>query len=143
MNWPMMISGLLVGCIFGFVLQHGRFCMNTAFREVLLSKDFTVFRIYILALLVMIIGANLLDTYGIIHLKPVPFTWLANVVGGYIFGIGMVLGGGCATGTLYRVGEGMIGSWFAALGFLLFVARIAAAIEMQPLIPQLQNAAHG
>jgi len=128
MNWPMMISGLLVGCIFGFVLQHGRFCMNTAFREVLLSKDFTVFRIYILALLVMIIGANLLDTYGIIHLKPVPFTWLANVVGGYIFGIGMVLGGGCATGTLYRVGEGMIGSWFAALGFLLTAAATLSGV---------------
>ena len=119
MNLPLIVSGLGVGILFGFTLQHGRFCMNTAFREVLLSRDFTVFRIYILALLISIVGANLMDVMGVIHLKAVPFTWVANVIGGYIFGIGMVLGGGCATGTLYRVGEGMIGSWVAFLGFML------------------------
>ncbi len=122
MDWPLIISGLGVGLIFGFTLQHGRFCMNTAFREVLLSRDFTVFRIYVVALLILIIGANGLEVAGIIKLRSIPFTWLANVLGGYLFGIGMVLGGGCATGTLYRIGEGMIGSWFAALGFLLAAA---------------------
>ncbi len=122
MDWPLIISGLGVGIIFGYTLQHGRFCMNTAFREVLLSRDFTVFRIYILALLILIIGANGLEAAGILKLRSIPFTWLANVLGGYLFGIGMVLGGGCATGTLYRIGEGMIGSWFAALGFLLAAA---------------------
>jgi uncharacterized protein len=122
MNWPLIISGLGVGIIFGYTLQHGRFCMNTAFREVLLSRDFTVFRIYILALLILIIGANGLAVAGILKLRSIPFTWLANVLGGYLFGMGMVLAGGCATGTLYRIGEGMIGSWFAALGFLLAAA---------------------
>ena len=128
MDWPLIISGLGVGVIFGYTLQHGRFCMNTAFREVLLSRDFTVFRIYIVALLILILGANGLEVAGIIKLKAVPFTWLANVLGGYIFGIGMVLGGGCATGTLYRVGEGMIGSWFAALGFLLAAASTLSGV---------------
>jgi len=126
MNLPLIVSGLAVGFMFGFVLQHGRFCMNTAFREVLLSRDFTVFRAYILALLVSIIGANLLETFGVIHLKSVPFTWLANALGGYIFGLAMVLGGGCASGTLYRIGEGMIGSWFTALGFMLGAAATLA-----------------
>jgi len=118
MNWSLVISGLAVGFMFGFVLQHGRFCMNTAFREVLFG-DFTVFRAYLIALVVVIVGANALDQMGLIHFRNIPFTWLANVLGGYLFGIGMVLGGGCATGTLYRIGEGMIGSWFAALGFMI------------------------
>ncbi len=122
MNLPLIVSGLAVGFLFGYVLQHGRFCMNTAFREVLLSRDFTVFRAYILALVVLILGANLMDWLGIIHFRFIPFTWVANMLGGYIFGIGMVLGGGCATGTLYRVGEGMIGSWFTALGFMITAA---------------------
>jgi hypothetical protein len=56
----LIASGILTGFLFGYVLQHGRFCMNTAFREVLLSKDFTVFRAYVVALLVSIVGANLL-----------------------------------------------------------------------------------
>jgi len=138
MNWPLIISGLAVGMIFGFVLQHGRFCMNTAFREVLLSRDFTVFRAYLLALLILIVGANLMEVTGIIHLRKIPFNWLANMVGGYIFGIGMVIGGGCASGTLYRIGEGMIGSWLAALGFMLTTAAMLGGV-LQPLTVFMQN----
>jgi len=117
-NWALILSGLAVGFMFGFVLQHGRFCMNTAFREILFG-DFTVFRAYILALVVVIIGAHALRHFGLIEMRNIPFTWFANMIGGFIFGIGMVLGGGCASGTLYRIGEGMIGSWLAALGFML------------------------
>lgn len=130
MNWPLVISGLLVGAVFGYVLQHGRFCMNTGFREVLFG-DYTVFRAYILALVVLVVGSTVLDELGIIHFRSIPFTWLGNALGGYIFGIGMVLGGGCATGTLYRIGEGMIGSWFAALGFML----MTTAMYSGPLRP--------
>ena len=50
--------------------------------------------------------------------------WLANILGGYLFGIGMVLAGGCASGTWYRVGEGLVGSWMAALGFMLGAAAV-------------------
>ncbi|MGJ8455827.1 YeeE/YedE family protein, partial [Pseudothermotoga sp. U03pept] len=46
-----------------------------------------------------------------------PLNWIANIVGGYIFGIGMVLAGGCASGVTYRVGEGMTTAWLAALAF--------------------------
>jgi uncharacterized protein len=136
MNWGLVISGLAVGFMFGFVLQHGRFCMNTAFREVLFG-DFTVFRAYLVALLVVIIGANALDQLGIIHFRNIPFTWLANVLGGYLFGIGMVLAGGCATGTLYRVGEGMIGSWFAALGFMIMAGAMLSG-ALYPVTSFLQ-----
>jgi hypothetical protein len=40
---------------------------------------------------------------------------MANIIGGYIFGLGMVLAGGCASGVTYRVGEGLTTAWFAAL----------------------------
>jgi len=125
MHWALILSGLAVGFMFGFVLQHGRFCMNTAFREVLFG-DFTVFRAYILALVVVIIGAHVFNYMGLITMRDIPFTWFANMVGAYIFGIGMVLAGGCASGTLYRIGEGMIGSWFAALGFMLAASAVAS-----------------
>jgi hypothetical protein len=41
-----------------------------------------------------------------------------NVIGGIIFGIGMVLAGGCASGTLFRVGEGNVSSVIALIGML-------------------------
>jgi uncharacterized membrane protein YedE/YeeE len=41
------------------------------------------------------------------------------VVGGLLFGIGMVVAGGCVSGTLYRIGEGYLASWATLFGILL------------------------
>lgn len=114
-----IISGLLVGVLFGFILQKGRFCMNSAFRDTIFIKDFTYFHAYLLALVIMIIGSNLLNDLEIIHLRAQSFFPLANIIGGYIFGLGIVLAGGCGSGIIYRMGEGQMASWFAVLGFFL------------------------
>jgi len=114
-----IISGLVVGGLIGFILQRGRFCMNTAFRDTIFIKDFTMFRAYLIALIVMIVGSNVLDDMGIIHLKAQTFYPLANIIGGYIFGLGIVLAGGCGSGIIYRMGEGQLASWFAVFGFFL------------------------
>jgi uncharacterized membrane protein YedE/YeeE len=57
--------------------------------------------------------------FGFIQLAEVSFTWLAAVFGGLIFGIGIVLAGGCAAGTWYRTGEGLLGSWIALFAYML------------------------
>lgn len=116
-----LFTALLVGLAFGFVLQRGRFCVNTSFRDIIFIKDFTMFRAYLLALLVAILGANLLEDIGIIEggLRRQAFAVVANVVGGYIFGLGIVLAGGCGSGVLYRVGEGLMAAWVALLGFAI------------------------
>jgi uncharacterized membrane protein YedE/YeeE len=114
-----VISGLVVGGLIGFVLQRGRFCMNTAFRDTIFIKDFTMFRAYLLALIIMIIGSNILNDMGFIHLKAQTFYPFANIIGGFIFGLGIVLAGGCGSGIVYRVGEGQMASWVAVLGFFL------------------------
>ncbi|PKL52021.1 MAG: hypothetical protein CVV37_03295 [Nitrospira bacterium HGW-Nitrospira-1] len=114
-----IISGLIVGGLIGFILQRGRFCMNSAFRDTIFIKDFTLFHAYIVALAIMLIGSNLLDEAGIIHLKAQSFYPLANIIGGYIFGLGIVLAGGCGSGITYKGGEGQIASLFAVFGFFL------------------------
>jgi len=53
---------------------------------------------------------------GVITLTPKPLKIWGAVVGGLVFGIGMVLAAECASGTTYRVGEGMMGSVVAAFG---------------------------
>ena len=110
-------SGLVIGILFGFALQRGRFCMNSAFRDPLLFKDFTLLKAVGLAIAVELVGFYILNIFGLIELNPKSLYILAVPVGAYIFGIGMVVAGGCASGTAYRVGEGMIGSWLALLGF--------------------------
>jgi uncharacterized membrane protein YedE/YeeE len=114
-----ILTGLIVGILFGFALQRGRFCMNSAFRDIILTKEYTLLKAVVVAIIVSMLGFAVMATLGIIQLNPKPFYWGANIIGGFIFGIGMVLAGGCASGTTYRVGEGMVGSFIALLGFMI------------------------
>ena len=129
----LMLSGLVVGIIFGFVLQRGRFCMNSAFRDIILMKEYTLLKAVALAIVVQMIGFHLMATMGWIQLNPKPLYWGAMIFGGFIFGIGMVLAAGCASGTTYRVGEGMMGSFVALLGLMIggLVTSGGALIELK------------
>jgi len=133
-----IVSGLVVGGLFGLILQRGRFCMNSAFRDTIFIKDFTVFHAYLIALAVTIIGAQALNDMGAIHLKAQSFYPLANIVGGYIFGIGMVLAGGCGSGITYRVGEGQLASWFAVFGFFLGIGATTNGV-LKPVYDLLRS----
>jgi hypothetical protein len=114
--WYQVIAGLIIGFIFGFILQRGRYCMNSAFRDIILLKEFKLAKAVTVSLAVLMVGFALFAFPGIITLAPTSFQPLGAVVGGLIFGIGMVFAAGCASGTTYRVGEGMIGSLIAAIG---------------------------
>jgi uncharacterized membrane protein YedE/YeeE len=122
------LTGLFIGAVFGFVMQRGRFCMNSAYREVLF-QDYTMLRAYVLAIVVTMIGANLIEDMGWLQhadetgamvagtLYRQGFAPWANIIGGYIFGLGIVLAGGCGSGILYKVGEGNLAYVFAVFGF--------------------------
>jgi len=141
MNMPVLtiVSGLLIGLIFGFVLQRGRFCVNTAFRDVIFVKDLTMFRAFILALTVIIVGANLLEDMGYIFmLRRQEFAPLANIIGGYMFGLGIVLAGGCGSGILYRTGEGLLAAWVGVFGFFAGVSMMLNGV-LNPLYNFLRS----
>jgi uncharacterized membrane protein YedE/YeeE len=93
--------------------------MNSAFRDIIVLKEYTLLKAVALALLVEMIGFHLMDALNIITLNPKPLFWAGNIVGGLLFGIGMAFAAGCASGTTYRVGEGMMGSFMALLGLAI------------------------
>jgi uncharacterized membrane protein YedE/YeeE len=93
--------------------------MNSAFRDILVLKEYTLLKAVALALLGQLIAFHVLDLLEIITLNPKPLAWGGNILGGFLFGIGMALAAGCASGTTYRVGEGMVGSLMALLGLSL------------------------
>ncbi len=84
-----------------------------------MTRDFRIFKAFVLAVLFQLIVVNALAGLGIFPIRQLPFLWVGNIVGGLIFGVGMVLAAGCASGTWYRMGEGMMGSFVAALGYIL------------------------
>lgn len=114
------------GLAFGFVLQRGRFCFASAFRDLFLLGHGRTMKGVLLGLAIASVG------FGIVMSRQVPITTLgfdppsANILpvgvhtglGGILFGVGMVLAGGCVSGSLYRMGEGYVASWVAFAGVM-------------------------
>lgn len=118
-----MLTGLLCGFLFGFVLQRGRFCITGAFRDMYVTKSNKMFIALLIAISVQSIGFFLMQDTGVLNVSPAEnFAPVAVILGAFVFGIGIILAGGCATGTWYRAGEGLIGSWIALIFYMLFSA---------------------
>ncbi|MEG6532071.1 YeeE/YedE family protein [Caldibacillus thermoamylovorans] len=127
----MLITGLILGALLGFVMQRGRFCLTGGFRDMYIAKDNRMFYALLIAIAIQSIGVYTLIYLGVFTFEAGTFPWLAVIIGSFIFGIGIVLAGGCATGTWYRAGEGLIGSWIALFGYMT----MAAIMKTGPLSP--------
>lgn len=120
------IFGLL-GVGFGVVLQRSRFCFNSAFRDLLQFRSGRTMKGVIVGLGVASAGFGL----HMYNLMPNPFLGpvapeahavplsAALIIGGVLFGLGMVSAGGCTSGSMYRMGEGYVASWVAFGGLLI------------------------
>lgn len=121
----MLLSGLALGAVLGYVMQRGRFCVTGFLRDIFTQRSWRGFVALLIVISVHAVGLAALTTAGIITPEYKELAPLAVIVGGLIFGLGIVLAGGCASGTWYRSGEGLIGSWIA----LVFYGLSAAAMK--------------
>lgn len=126
---PMLGFFWMTGGIFGFILQRSRFCFTASMRDPCITGSTSVTRAVLIAFAVTTImftaikfgyAAAGLPIPGAGYVTPISF---ATVVGGIMFGIGMVIAGGCASGTLMRVGEGfmmqILSLFFFVIGSLI------------------------
>jgi uncharacterized membrane protein YedE/YeeE len=113
-----------VGLAFGVLLQKSRFCFVSAFRDFVAFKDTRVLKGVLAGVLVMTIFWSLQATLGYFRGFWTPAWGLASLFGGFVFGIGMTMAGGCASGTLYRAGQGYVQFWitllFMGVGYVTF-----------------------
>ncbi len=96
---------LWFGFIYGMCLQYGRFCFASAFRDLFaVGVPRMVVGIMIATFLFAATSALVAATgWSTFHAAP---TSIHAAIGGLFFGIGMVFAGGCASGSLYKTGEG-------------------------------------
>jgi len=117
----------IVGIVFGVTVQRSRFCFTSAFRDFFLLGQTRMIKGILVGLAVSSIGFVMVMStvapnpgFGAFpsdaHVLPVG---LSTLLAGTLFGIGMVLAGGCVSGSLYRMGEGYIASWVAILGVMI------------------------
>jgi uncharacterized protein len=111
----------------GLVLQRGRLCFAGAFRDLFLMRNGSMLRAILVGLAIAAPVFALIESRAVpepsfgalpsgAHVVPLG---LNLPVGGVLFGIGMVVAGGCVSGTLYRIGEGYVASWTSLFGILV------------------------
>lgn len=101
--------------LFGAVLQRTHFCTMGAVSDIVNMGDWTRMRMWVLAIGVAMIGTGLLAWGGQIDPARTIYAasrlnWLSALVGGVLFGFGMVLASGCGSKTLVRIGAGNLKS---------------------------------
>ena len=92
----MIVTGLALGAVLGWVMQRGRFCVTGMIRDIFLNKTWRGFTALLIVIAVHAVGLAALTTAGVITPEYKQFAPLAVVLGGLLFGMGIVLAGGCA-----------------------------------------------
>lgn len=113
------------GSCFGFILQKSRFCFTASLRDPCITGSTSITKAVLIAFAITSVGFTAIKYNAFISGQTIPGqsyvmpVSLATVVGGVMFGIGMVIAGGCASGTLMRVGEGFAMQVLALLFFVI------------------------
>ncbi|KQP38901.1 YeeE/YedE family protein [Pseudorhodoferax sp. Leaf274] len=106
-------AALALSMVFGAVAQRTHFCTMGAVSDIVNMGDWTRMRQWALAAGVAVLGFGALVFSGRIDPSSTLYAsnrwlWLSALVGGGMFGFGMVLASGCGSKTLVRIGGGSL-----------------------------------
>ena len=120
-------SAFGLSVLFGAIAQRTHFCTMGAVSDIVSMGDWTRMRMWVMAMGVAMIGFNLMVSAGWLDAGKSVYggprvMWLSALVGGAMFGFGMVLASGCGSKTLVRIGGGNLKSLvvFVLLGISAF-----------------------
>lgn len=113
LSTQVVVAAFALGVVFGAIIHRTNFCTMGSVADIVGFGDWTRMRMWALAIAVAVVGTTGLAVAGLI--EPADsfyttrrFTPLAYVVGGLLFGFGMVLAGGCGSRALVRAGAGSL-----------------------------------
>lgn len=114
---------LLLGLTIGFAMQKSKICFTAAFRDPMFFGMTKLSRALVLSLMITTIGFGIIQFLRFESGLPIGGKILIPgfyiPIGAFIFGLGASVSGGCASGTLFRLGEGYQMQHFVFIGFLL------------------------
>jgi uncharacterized membrane protein YedE/YeeE len=126
-----MVTGLAIG----YVMQRSRFGFAGTVRKLYSMGDGTLAKAVLFLLVLSLIGEAAIHYNASVNGLKIPAMGsvktinMLTVIGGFLFGIGMMFAGGCASGTLTDLGEGYFRAsivlLFFCLGSVLGVAHLA------------------
>ncbi len=149
-----LCAGFVLGALFGAVAQRTHFCTMGALADIVNMGDWARMGMWLVAIATAVLGFNALVGLGLVQARHSLYAsaqWLplSNLVGGLLFGFGMVLASGCGAKTLVRIGGGNLKSLvvFAVLALaaaatlrgIVAVARVATVDRVVVPLPAGQD----
>jgi len=138
--------------LFGAIAQRTHFCTMGAIADVLTIGDWTRMRMWVLAIAVAVLGFNTMVGLGWVQAANSLYggprlAWLSLIVGGLMFGFGMVLASGCGSKSLVRLGAGNLKSLVVliVLGLSAFATMkgITAVLRVRSVDKVIVELPHG
>lgn len=117
--------GWIFGIAFGYVLQRSRFCFTASMRDPWITGSTSLTRAVLIAFALTTLGFTAIKYSAYLSGSDIPGASAVHpigiplMLGATMFGIGMVIAGGCASGTLMRIGEGFTMQMLALVFFIV------------------------
>ncbi|MDA3967980.1 selenium metabolism membrane protein YedE/FdhT [Helicobacter sp. WB40] len=107
----------IFGVAFGFIISRAQICFTSAFRDLFITGRGYMARAVIVGMIVSTIGVFSYIMLGI----PPKIMWAAPsaIIGGLLFGFGIVIAGGCECGWMYRAVEGQMHYVIVGIGNII------------------------
>jgi len=103
----MLGTAALFGAAFGILIERGQICFTSAFRDLWISGRATMTKAIILGMAISSVATLIIIlVYGLDPITKIAAP--STFVGGLLFGLGIVMAGGCETGMMYRLMEGQV-----------------------------------
>lgn len=122
-----LLNGLLIGFLFGFILQKGRVTRHDVIVGFLRLTDMTVLRVMVSAILTSMAVIFLLRELGLTDLYPPVTNYFGQIAGGLVFGAGMAIAGYCPGTAAGALGEGSWDAFIVMGGMVIGSALYAEA----------------
>jgi hypothetical protein len=141
MNFPLENSGnlivLVAGILFGFFIESAGLNSPRKLTAQFALRDWTVFRVMFVAIVVAAAGLWLFDVAGLLRFDalkiPTMFFW-AMALGGAMLGAGMAIGGYCPGTSVVGLFSGRFDALFFMLGMMIGMMLFAVSYDsLQPI----------
>jgi len=138
-----LLTAVVVGFSFGFSLERGGFGNARKLAAQFYLYDMTVFKVMFTAILVAMVGLYTLVGMGYMNLELLwinpTFVW-AQLVGGFLLGVGFIMSGLCPGTSVVSAASGRWDAVVTLLGIFVGTAAFAVAADVFPVLERLYNA---
>ncbi len=141
-----LLTGVVLGFLFGFVLERAGFGNARKLAGQFYLNDMTVFKVMFTGIVVAMVGLFGLSAVG---LADIDMMWVnptfipAQVVGGFLLGIGFIMSGLCPGTSVVSMVSGRIDAWVTFAGIFVGIALFTFTVDWVPGLLNLYQMGSG